>query len=139
MKYEILVDTILKTHQHFQQQAAKAVNVSLTLRNWLIGFYIVEFEQKGEDRASYGEKLLPKLAQRCSSIKGLDERTFRNFRLFYLYYPQIQPLIVNQIDGLPIRWLLTSELETNENQSIFVGNNPYFKDNIWLSTGLSRN
>jgi predicted nuclease of restriction endonuclease-like (RecB) superfamily len=119
MKYEILVDTILKTHQHFQQQAAKAVNVSLTLRNWLIGFYIVEFEQKGEDRASYGEKLLPKLAQRCSSIKGLDERTFRNFRLFYLYYPQIRPLIVNQIDGLPIRWLLTSELETNDNQSIW--------------------
>jgi hypothetical protein len=119
MKYEILVDTILKTHQHFQQQAAKALNVSLTLRNWLIGFYIVAFEQKGEDRAKYGDKLLQKLAQRCVFIKGLDERTFRNFRLFYLYYPQIRPLIASPIDGLPIRWLLTSELEINENQSIF--------------------
>ncbi|MDP1815429.1 MAG: PDDEXK nuclease domain-containing protein, partial [Leadbetterella sp.] len=101
-----------------QQQAAKAVNVSLTLRNWLIGFYIVEFEQKGEDRAKYGDKLLPKLAQRCVSIKGLDERTFRNFRLFYLYYPQIRPLLADPIDGLPIRWLLTSELENTDNQSI---------------------
>jgi len=67
MKYEILVDTIQKTHQHFQQQAAKAVNLSLTLRNWLIGFYIVEFEQKGEDRATYGENLFKLLSARISS------------------------------------------------------------------------
>jgi predicted nuclease of restriction endonuclease-like (RecB) superfamily len=115
MNFEILVNTINQTHQHFQQQATKAVNVSLTLRNWLIGFYIVEFEQNGEDRAKYGEKLLAKLAERCASIKGLDERTFRNFRLFYLYYPQIQPMIASQLQNFPIRRLLTSELENETN------------------------
>jgi len=115
MNFDILVNTINQTHLHFQQQASKAVNVSLTLRNWLIGFYIVEFEQKGEDRAKYGEKLLAKLAERCALIKGLDERTFRNFRLFYLYYPQIQPLIARQLQNIPIRRSMTSELANEEN------------------------
>lgn len=57
----------------------------------------MEFEQKGEDRAKYGDKLLVKLAKHCTAIKGMDERTFRNFRQFYLFYPQIQPLIVQQL------------------------------------------
>ncbi len=109
MKFEILVNSIELTHSHFQQQANKAVNVSLTLRNWLIGCYIVEFEQKGEDRAKYGDKLLVKLAKHCTAIKGMDERTFRNFRQFYLFYPQIQPLIVQQLQLNPIRRSLTTE------------------------------
>lgn len=48
MKFESLVSTIEQTHSHFQEQAVKAVNISLTIRNYLIGFYIVEFEQNGE-------------------------------------------------------------------------------------------
>lgn len=51
MNFESLISVIEQTHLHFQQQAIKAVNVSLTVRNWLIGFYIVEFELNGEDRA----------------------------------------------------------------------------------------
>ena len=47
-----------------QAQAAHAVNIALTSRNWLMGRYIVEFEQNGEDRAAYGEQLLKKLEQR---------------------------------------------------------------------------
>jgi hypothetical protein len=58
LHFENLVNNIEQIHHHFQQQAVKAVNVSLTIRNWLIGFYIVEFEQNGADRAKYGEKLI---------------------------------------------------------------------------------
>jgi len=54
LNFNSLVSLVEQTHLHFQQQAAKAVNVSLTIRNYLIGFYLVEFEQKGEDRAAYG-------------------------------------------------------------------------------------
>lgn len=113
MNFELLVSAIEQTHQHFQQQASKAINVSLTLRNWLTGYYIVEFEQKGEDRAKYGDKLLARLAEKCATIKGLDERTFRNFRLFYLLYPQIRSLLANQIDSNPIRRSLTAELKND--------------------------
>ena len=59
MNFDLLTNTILETHTSLQQSAVKAINIHLTIRNWLIGFYIVEFEQKGEDRAKYGEKLLP--------------------------------------------------------------------------------
>ena len=62
-----------------QAQAAHAVNLALTARNWLIGYYIVEFEQNGEDRAAYGEQLLKKLESRMNT-KGLTERRFREFR-----------------------------------------------------------
>jgi hypothetical protein len=70
MNFESLVSLIEQTHHHFQQQAVKAVNVSLTVRNWLVGFYIVEFEQNGKDRAAYGQQLFKVLAQRIS-VKGL--------------------------------------------------------------------
>jgi predicted nuclease of restriction endonuclease-like (RecB) superfamily len=111
MKFEVLVDVIQNTHQHFQTQANKAVNISLTLRNWMIGFYIVEFEQKGEDRAEYGSKLLSKLAENSKHIKGLDERSFRNFRFFYKQYPQIQSYILNHFPKLSIWWSPTTELD----------------------------
>ena len=43
-----LVNSINQTHKTLKRHAASAVNVSLTVRNWLVGFYIVEFEQKGK-------------------------------------------------------------------------------------------
>lgn len=61
----------------------------LTIRNWLIGYYIVEFEQNGKDRAEYGKSLLKSIAGKLSHVKGLDERSLRRFRLFYLYYPHL--------------------------------------------------
>jgi len=85
-----LVSLIAETNDYFQQQAQKQVNVALTLRNWLIGFYIFEYEQHGEDRAVYGENLLKAIAQHCKGIKGLSERNLYLFRDFYRAYPQIQ-------------------------------------------------
>jgi hypothetical protein len=62
MKYQGLISIIDHTHNKLQQAAVKAVNSHITLRNWRIGFYIVKFEQNGEDRAKYGTKLLKELA-----------------------------------------------------------------------------
>ena len=67
MNFEQLATIIADTHQRLQQSAVKAVNQYQTMRNWLIGFYIVEFEQNGEDRAAYGEQLLKKLEQRLKT------------------------------------------------------------------------
>jgi predicted nuclease of restriction endonuclease-like (RecB) superfamily len=111
MKFENLVSTIEQTHSHFQQQAVKAVNVSLTVRNWLIGFYIVEFEQKGEERAVYGAQLLVRIAERCKKIKGVDERSLRNFRMFYLNYSYFISFIRQSYTDFSIRGSLTTELD----------------------------
>ena len=70
MNFESLVSHIDTVQHALQAQAAHAVNLSLTARNWLIGYYIVEFEQNGEDRAAYGEQLLKKLELRLNT-KGL--------------------------------------------------------------------
>lgn len=102
MNFKFLVETISKTHIHFQKQAFKAVNVSLTLRNWLIGFYIVEFELNGEDRSTYGERLFEELAKRLKSINGVDRRALYRFKDFYLLYPQISIYILNNQTTLSI-------------------------------------
>lgn len=86
------VSAIVHIHGQSQALAAKAVNTSLTVRNWLIGHRIVEFEQQGQDRAAYGERLLPALAQRLAAagLKRVDARELRRFRLFYSVCPQIR-------------------------------------------------
>lgn len=88
MDFDKLIDSIQQTHDMLKQQAVKAVNVSLTLRNWLTGCYIVEFEQNGEDRAKYGANLLNKLAQ-ATRIKGLTASELSRCRQFYTIYPEI--------------------------------------------------
>lgn len=47
-----LTGAIQQIHGELAVQASRAVNISLTLRNWLIGCYIVEYEQQGTDRRS---------------------------------------------------------------------------------------
>ncbi len=65
-----LTDTIVEVHQHFSGLAARQVNTAFTLRNWLIGFYLVEYEQQGADRAQYGERVLRELAFRLRRKAG---------------------------------------------------------------------
>jgi hypothetical protein len=110
MNFDLLVDSISKTHSHFQQQAAKAVNVSLTLRNWLIGFYIVEFELNGEDRSTYGERLFEELAKRLRSINGVDRRALYRFKDFYLLYPQISIYIIDNHRTLSMNDLYATQI-----------------------------
>jgi len=61
------------------------------LRNWLIGYRIVEFEQQGKDRAAYGESLMDTLALRLAShgLTRVTPRELRRYRQLYLVYPQI--------------------------------------------------
>ena len=44
MNFEQLIQTCEQVHDYLQDKAASAVNQSLTLRNWLFGHYIVEYE-----------------------------------------------------------------------------------------------
>ena len=98
MNYSALLNTIQQTHTALQKQAISAINRTLTLRNWLIGYYIVEFEQKGEDRAAYGERLLQTLAENLH-VPGLSFRNLKLFRQFYQVYPQIGQTLSAQLDN----------------------------------------
>lgn len=91
MDISTLLNSIRDTHQWFAGQAARQIDTSLTLRNWIIGMYLVEYEQKGQDRAQYGQKLLSKVSAslRQTGMKGMDERRLREYRSFYETYPQV--------------------------------------------------
>lgn len=92
LNFPQLVEAIHSIDNALNTQANRAVNICLTLRNWLIGLYIREYEQHGQDRARYGEGLLDALAQVLQQI-GItrsDARELRRYRLFYLTYPQIR-------------------------------------------------
>ena len=112
MNFESLVNHISAIQNTLQAQAAHSVNLALTSRNWLMGCYIVEFEQHGEDRATYGEQLLKNLEKRLNT-KGLNERRFREFRRLYLIYPQLKEEVLGYVMSNPeIRWSLTTEFAT---------------------------
>jgi predicted nuclease of restriction endonuclease-like (RecB) superfamily len=93
--YAALVEAISRAHEQTQSQAVQAVNLALTLRNWLIGYHIFEYEQNGQDRAKYGAKLLENLSRdlRKRHGKGFEKRYLELFRQFYLRYPIAQSLI----------------------------------------------
>ena len=97
--FDSLVSSIVHIHHQTQDFKTKAVNVALTLRNWLIGYCIVEFEQQGKNRAVYGERLLPALAERLSAagLKRVDVREFCRFRLLYGVYPEIRETVTPEL------------------------------------------
>lgn len=88
-----LASIVQATHDAAQSSAVKSINRMQTMRNWLIGYYIVEFEQHGKDRAEYGTQLLKKLEERVNR-KGLNVTLFQSSRNFYNLYPQMGRLFV---------------------------------------------
>lgn len=110
MNFESLVGHINLIQDALQAQAAHAVNLALTARNWLVGYYIVEFEQHGEDRAKYGEKLINRLAERLNQ-RGFNPRRLREFRQLYITYPSLGVEITKYIKNnqlLPLEYQTSS-------------------------------
>lgn len=118
-----LVTVISETQSYFRHQAQKQVNIGLTLRNWFFGFYIVEYEQKGKDRAVYGENLIRNLSKLLGkkNLKGFSEVNLRMYRNFYLCYPEIQQSVtvefyLNDFQRNTILQSVTAKLIGDENQ-----------------------
>jgi predicted nuclease of restriction endonuclease-like (RecB) superfamily len=120
MNFTALFENIKAVHETLQASVSKAINISITIRNWMIGYFIVEFEQNGEDRAAYGEKLLNKLEQQFSGsgIKGMNERRFRDYRQFYSSYYNLGSYIHELLPDDSIRRLLTAGFDTAIRRSV---------------------
>lgn len=101
MKNNIQIDIsnqIESIHTYFHNYANRQVNYAYTLRNWLIGMYLFEVEQKGKDRAEYGENLYRNIAKDLKSkkIKGMSFTNLHLFKKFFLTYPSIIQLLPEQ-------------------------------------------
>lgn len=95
LDYGHLVTAIHSASEQAVHRAAVAVNQWLVIRNWLVGAYLVEYEQNGSDRAKYGTKLLERLAGDLAEkgIKGLGVSNLERCRTCFLVYPQCSELI----------------------------------------------
>ena len=117
-----LVNQIYTTHTSFKTCAMKAVNVSITVRNRCIGWYLVEFEQQGADRAEYGKNLLEKISDELSKkgMIGVTPAELSRFRQFYTTYPQILGTLSQTSLNLPdhILGTLSQHSQTTEYPSV---------------------
>ena len=99
LTFDRLVDSIVEVHRELTRQAKLAVNVSLTVRNWLIGAYIVGYELQGSDRADYGEKLIETISENLAKhkISSVDRRQLYRYIDFYRAYPHIVGSVTPQL------------------------------------------
>lgn len=87
--FDHLSHLVTQLHNSAYTASIKAVNRFATVRNYVIGFYIVEYEQHGSDRAKYGDKLLKRLTEKVNR-RGINETLLKVSRAFYLNYPHIK-------------------------------------------------
>ena len=92
--YSSLLEHISDIASSAKTRAIKAVDNALVEMNWNIGRYIVEFEQKGYNRAEYGTQLIQKLSKDLSLRigKGFSRSNLFNMRLLYIRFPKFQTL-----------------------------------------------
>ena len=87
--YSGLVSQIAEIYKQGQQTATLAVNTALVETYWQIGKYIVEFEQKGQQKAAYGKALIDNLSKDLTLAfgKGFSRSNLIYMRLFYREFP----------------------------------------------------
>ena len=73
-----------------RMQVISAVNSAMVRTYWMIGQHIVEYEQKGHEKADYGSGLLDQLSEDLSRQygNGFGRSNVFCMRRFYLLYPK---------------------------------------------------
>lgn len=91
IRYDSILGDISNIIDAARKSAARSINSTMTAAYWLIGRRVVEFEQKGSERAEYGEELLKRLSGDLTSEygRGFAKSNLYQMRSFYLAYPDI--------------------------------------------------
>ncbi len=135
MNFKQLIESIRTTHHVLHDAAARAINANMTIRNWLTGKFIVDFEQHGEDRARYGEAVVDTLAEQLNE-KGFSSRNLKLFRQFYLAYPQFLSVLPRFIETTEIVQTLSAQFKKGVNvlPEIMQTSSAQFdaEENVWI-------
>lgn len=111
--YIQLVNQIEVISANAKRQAVYSVNSALVEMNWNIGRHIIEYEQSGNMRATYGAKLIPRLSHDLTLHlgRGYSKSNLANMRLFYLNFPIFQTVFGKltwshwiELIGIEINW-----------------------------------
>ena len=93
-EYVKLVSHISELWENAKNKAVYAVNAELLDANWQTGQYIVEFEQEGNSKAKYGDRLLVNLSKDLTRLKGrgFSRSNLTYMRKLYLTFPKCETL-----------------------------------------------
>ena len=88
-QYLTVLNDVIDLLEAGQQAAARSVNSIMTVSYWKIGWRIVESEQHGDERATYGESLIKRLSADLKKKvgRGFSERNLEQMRRFYSFWP----------------------------------------------------
>lgn len=125
LDFSSLVNQIRLTDEALQNNARLVINRHVTAKAWLTGYYIVEYEQNGADKAQYGEQLLQKLAERLG--RRASYRTLRLYRSFFLTYRTLLSPVKDFVSALPIRQSPIAKLEPVNTKEITIWQSPIAK------------
>lgn len=114
-----LADVLKDVNSQTVNYAAKSINLAVTVRNWVFGYYIKEYELNGKDRAKYGEKVIASLAELLDSmgVKGSSTRQLHICRQFYITYPSIVQTASAQLEKVLSKSLSYEIAQTASAQS----------------------
>jgi len=110
--YSTLITDLASLIEQGRRVAVRYVNTALVATYWLIGKRIVEFEQKGKERAEYGERLLKKLSADLTKRfgKGFSFPQLKNIRQFYVIYREKSYTLSSQLNHATNMQTLSAEL-----------------------------
>ncbi len=107
-----IMDDAYNIIESAQRVAIQSANISLVLRNWLLGKRISEEELNGGDRAEYGMEVVKKLSDSLTVKygKGFSKRMVYKFLQFYKTFPEIVPTLSAQSEENGIVPTLSAQL-----------------------------
>lgn len=113
---EQLLVKIRRVLDEARTQIVRNVNSTMVYAYWQIGKFIVEFEQKGEQRAEYGQAVLKELSKKLKTDygEGFTVTNLKYIRKFFLLFPKSHALR-DQLSWTHYRTLLKVENETARN------------------------
>lgn len=136
--FDGLVAHIQQTQDVLQNSARLVINRHVTAKAWLTGYYIVEYEQNGADRAKYGERLLQNLAERLKDKKTFSYRSLKLYRQFYLVYNSLDSQVLDFVKSYPrIGQTLSAQFQSVDNQVGRIGQTPSAQLPVLVSTNVS--
>ncbi len=100
--YDLIQQDVITLVESSRKTAARQINALMTATYWEIGRRIVETEQQGADRATYGEALIQRLATDLTARlgRGFSATNLKQMRSFHLAWPS-SPIGQTLSDQLP--------------------------------------
>ena len=137
-KENLFISEIKQILSAARQKAYSSVNSAMVEAYWLIGKRIVEEEQQGKERATYGEEILKTLSVELTKEfgKGFGTRNLWDFRKFYLTFPETEIVhtLCAQLNWSHIRLIM--RVENKDAQKYYLQE---AAENHWSVRTLDRN